>query len=48
MPAFSYAKGIILESVAFVTGEMKEFEEEYASKIYNEYSEHTKLYEDNK
>lgn len=43
MPEFSYAKGRILESIAYVTGEMKEFEEEYASIKYSEYSTNTKL-----
>lgn len=43
MPEFGYAKGRILESITFVTGEMKEFEDEYSSKKYSDYSADTKL-----
>ncbi|GAB4220803.1 MAG TPA: DUF86 domain-containing protein [Spirochaetota bacterium] len=43
MPEFSYAKGRILESIAFVTCEMMEIEQEYADKKYSEYSSNTKL-----
>jgi uncharacterized protein YutE (UPF0331/DUF86 family) len=43
MPEFSYAKGRIIESIAFVTGEMKEFDQDYANKKYNEYSIDAKL-----
>jgi len=43
MPEFNYAKGRIVESIAFVTGEMKEFDQDYANKKYNEYSIDAKL-----
>src|SRR3989304_535256 len=43
MPEFNYAKGRIEESLQFITGEIKEFELEYASKMFNNYQEDKKL-----
>lgn len=43
MPEFRYAKGRILESLAFITKEMNEFEAEYMSKTWQEYASDTKL-----
>ncbi len=43
MPEFSYARGRISESLQFITGEIKEFESEYASKKFNNYQEDKKL-----
>ena len=43
MPEFNYAKGRIEESLQFITGEIKEFESEYASKKFNNYQEDKKL-----
>ncbi|MEJ5361331.1 MAG: HepT-like ribonuclease domain-containing protein [Spirochaetota bacterium] len=43
MPEFSYAKGRILDSIAFITAEMKEFDTEYSEKTYREYSVDNKL-----
>ena len=43
MPEFNYAKGRIEESLQFITGEIKEFELEYASKKFNNYQEDKKL-----
>lgn len=43
MPEFDYPKGRIVESIAFTTGEMKEFDQEYAAVQYNEYSTNSKL-----
>jgi len=43
MPEFNYARGRIGESLQFITGEIKEFESEYASKMFNNYQEDKKL-----
>ncbi len=37
MPEFNYARGRIEESLQFITGEIKEFESEYAGKKFNDY-----------
>jgi hypothetical protein len=43
MPEFSYAKGRILESIQFISEEMKEFQEDYAGKAWQEYQADRKL-----
>ena len=43
MPEFRYAKGRILDSLAFITQEMNEFDADYASKSWEEYRADTKL-----
>lgn len=43
MPEFRYAKGRIMESLAYITQEMNEFEAEYMSKTWQEYAADTKL-----
>ena len=43
MPEFNYARGRVEESLQFITGEIKEFELEYASKKFNNYQEDKKL-----
>jgi uncharacterized protein YutE (UPF0331/DUF86 family) len=43
MPEFNYARGRIGESLQFITGEIKEFESEYASKKFDNYQEDKKL-----
>ena len=43
MPEFNYARGRIEESLQFITGEIKEFESEYANKMFNNYQEDKKL-----
>ena len=43
MPEFNYARGRIGESLQFITEEIKEFESEYASKMFNNYQEDKKL-----
>lgn len=43
MPEFRYAKGRIMESLAFITKEMDEFESEYAFKTWQDYAQGTKL-----
>lgn len=43
MPEFRYAKGRISESLQFITEEMKEFEREYSSKIWQDYQKDKKL-----
>lgn len=43
MPEFRYAKGRIMESLAFITKEMDEFESEYKLKTWEEYSSDNKL-----
>src|SRR3990170_5508591 len=43
MPEFNYARGRIGESLQFITGEIKEFESEYASKKFNNYQSDKKL-----
>jgi hypothetical protein len=35
MPEFNYAKGRILDSVAFITNEMNEFDSKYKKTIHN-------------
>lgn len=34
MPEFKYAKGRLVDSVRFISEEMKEFKEEYAEKYF--------------
>lgn len=36
MPEFKYAKGRLVDSVRFISEEMKEFKEEYAEKYFRE------------
>lgn len=43
MPEFKYAKGRIIESLQFIGSEMKEFDEDYASKGWEEYQKDKKL-----
>ena len=43
MPEFRYARGRILDSIQFISEEMKEFQEEYANKTLKEYQEGKKL-----
>lgn len=43
MAEFTYAKGRINESVQFITKEMKEFEEEYSEKTWEDYQKDNKL-----
>jgi uncharacterized protein YutE (UPF0331/DUF86 family) len=43
MPEFRYAKGRIAESIQFISQEIKEFEEEYINKTWQDYEEDTKL-----
>jgi len=43
MPDRTYAKGRIKESLAFITKEMGEFDAEYATKTWTEYSKDSKL-----
>jgi uncharacterized protein YutE (UPF0331/DUF86 family) len=43
MPDFKYTKGRILDSIRFISEEMKEFQEEYAKKTLKEYQEEKKL-----
>jgi uncharacterized protein YutE (UPF0331/DUF86 family) len=43
MPEYRYAKGRVLESIQFITEEMKEFETEYANKTWKEYHDDRKL-----
>lgn len=43
MPEFKYARGRILDSIRFISEEMKEFQEEYAPKTLREYQEDRKL-----
>jgi len=43
MPEFRYARGRILDSIQFISEEMKEFQEEYANKTLKEYQEEKKL-----
>lgn len=43
MPEFKYTKGRILDSIRFISEEMKEFQEEYAKKTLKEYQEERKL-----
>ena len=43
MAEFTYAKGRILDSVRFISDEMKEFQQDYAGKTWREYQEDRKL-----
>jgi len=43
MPEFKYAKGRISESLQFIAKEMKEFEQEYSSKTWEDYQQDNKL-----
>lgn len=43
MPEFQYARGRILDSIQFISDEMREFEEEYSGKSWKEYQEDRKL-----
>jgi len=43
MPDFRYAKGRIMESLAYITREMDEFESDYQLKTWQEYASDTKL-----
>ncbi|MEW6686638.1 MAG: HepT-like ribonuclease domain-containing protein [Candidatus Edwardsbacteria bacterium] len=43
MPKFSYAKGRVNESLQFITEEMREFKEEYSSKLWQDYQNDKKL-----
>ncbi|OGW03303.1 MAG: hypothetical protein A2889_04955 [Nitrospinae bacterium RIFCSPLOWO2_01_FULL_39_10] len=43
MPEFKYAKGRVMESLAYITREMDEFESDYSSKTWADYSSDTKL-----
>jgi len=43
MPEFRYARGRIIESIRFISEEMKEFHEEYSQKTRNEYQSDRKL-----
>ena len=43
MPEFNYAKGRILDSLQFVSAEMKEFKNDYADKTLNDYQNDRKL-----
>ncbi len=43
MPEFRYAKGRILDSIRFITEEVKEFEKEYECRSRREYEDDRKL-----
>jgi uncharacterized protein YutE (UPF0331/DUF86 family) len=43
MTEYRYAKGRILESIQYITNEMKEFNDDYADKEWGEYQNDTKL-----
>lgn len=43
MPEFKYAKGRIIESLAYITKEMDEFESDYKLKTWQDYAADTKL-----
>lgn len=43
MPEFRYARGRILDSIRFISDEMREFDEEYARKTWKEYQEDRRL-----
>lgn len=43
MPQFRYAKGRIMETIAFITKEMDEFESDYSLKTWQEYQSDIKL-----
>ena len=43
MPEFNYAKGRILDSLQFISAEMKEFKNDYSGKTLNDYKNDRKL-----
>lgn len=43
MPEFKYAKGRISESLQFIAGELKEFDNDYSSRTLEEYQKDKKL-----
>ena len=43
MPEFQYARGRIGDSLRFISEEMKEFEEEYAIRTWNDYQDSKKV-----
>ncbi len=43
MPEFKYAKGRIVESLQFISAEIREFDEDYASKTWEDYQKDKKL-----
>lgn len=43
MTEFKYARGRIIESIRFISEEMKEFQEEYSGKSWREYQEDRKI-----
>ena len=48
MPEFSYARGRIEESVQFLSGEIREFQSDYANKTLNFRWQAIKMYKDKK
>ena len=43
MAEFKYAKGRIIESLQFIAGELREFDQEYAFKTWEDYQSDKKL-----
>lgn len=43
MPDYEYAKGRVVESVQFISEEMREFENDYAAKSWQDYRDDKKL-----
>lgn len=43
MPEFSYARGRILDSLRYLTEEMREFQDDYAAKTWQDYQTDRKL-----
>ena len=43
MVEFRYAKGRLIDSIRFISEEIKEFQQEYAEKTWREYQEDKKL-----
>lgn len=43
MPEFRYARGRIIETLAFITKEMNEFDSDYISKTWQDYAADTKI-----
>lgn len=43
MPEFSYARGRIVDSIRYLSEEMKEFQEDYADRSWQEYQKDKKL-----
>lgn len=43
MAEFKYAKGRIVESLQFIAGELKEFDQEYSSKTWTDYQNDKKI-----